>query len=227
MNWDGTCIGNITEYIIDEIDGNTNQIVSLDYKGIIQKVHLKKINREYPYISLIEDELKPYFGIFKIGKHSCYITYNNRESMYIVSKYYENSVKLSDYILKNKITDKSVLYSIKKCFIFKLLCGFCTNYNSKLLVIKIGDVILITTSGNDKLNFGNDSFNGSVIPNTAINNWFKSWKEVYNMIFELFGNDELHTLINGIDNIINRIDRNSILIKSQILSRIESYLYKI
>ena len=236
LNWDGSCIGEI------QLDKKITKIklINFDDDGEILKVYIRPFNLEDKYRSIIADELKVLFGIIKIGTHKCTINGNK----YIIYKYHESATKLPDYEKNlNEIIGETLLYNIRKCFVFKIILGFCLNLEKTILIIPIDEQVTLATTIKDfKTDYRNiETYNGSTISKKIISKWFDGdWKIIFKIVQSTFysheykvkeeniDEDEINynKLFDKIDEIIKRIDPTETFWAVEIIDRIKHFFMK-
>lgn len=225
MLWDGTYIGEIELDELDEIDS----LKLINFNG--QMIYIKPYNNEEKYKLIIADELKHIFGIMKIGTHSCSI----KNKKYILYRYHESS-NLAKYIKNKNDIDDTLRYNIQICFMFRIIMGFCKNFESNILILPINESIILPTTIYSKVNYGNTGHMGSTLPRTIINKWFDgNWRNVYKLVQSLFKkiNDEskqekfMLKLCDKIESIIEKIDRNEKFWAVEITEKIKHFFMEI
>ena len=118
LAWDGSDLGDITKYYLDiaePLPNMSGSILKLNTKYDKIKCFAWKYKNDLP---LIIDELKPIFGLAKIGRHKCTI-----EGIKILIA---KRVDKKENILKK---DEGDIDSIRECIVFRQLFGILTNGN--------------------------------------------------------------------------------------------------
>ena len=116
--WDGSFIGEINEYIISyEIIEN---YVRLNFKDNLSAYVFKYENS----VPLIADEIKPLFGIIKIGRHSA--TWNGKKVL--LSK-----IEGSESLLEG--TNDIQFEDIQKSYIYRWCLGL-TSFGDNILKVR-------------------------------------------------------------------------------------------
>lgn len=226
LEWNGTDIGEIC------YDAKIKKITLIKYDddGELIRVYIKPVDPVEKYKSVIADELKPMFGLMKIGTHIC----NIKGQMYILYRNYPDGKLLNKYP-KGDI-DELLRYNIQKCFIFKIIMGFCMNLESTVLIVPCEDLLLATTVKDYKINYSNvNNHFGSTLPRTILDKWFDgNWKNVYRMVKTMFHsprtnsegekvNFDSNKYSDKFEKIIREIDKNETFWAVEITDRIKHF----
>lgn len=214
--WDGSDLGDITKYYIDikpPKEGTSGSVLKLKTKYNVEKCLAWKYSNDIP---LIVDELKPIFGLNKIGRHKCSI-----EGVKMIIARRENK---EENILKK---EEGNIDQIRECIVFRHLFGIITSSDS--LWYRPGKGVISFKELTIDLNK-----NTSQINKTRVNKWFdgdydlvtetviillkRSSPEDYSLI-------KLTQLIRSkISNEINRINSEMSPIASCFMTRVQTYL---
>lgn len=205
--WDGSYIGNIN-----------NLIISFE---IIEKyVKVKFTNCEayvFTYVNsipIIADEIKPLFGLIKIGIH--YGKWGDKD---IILYKIEGEEKMLDTLNGIQIEE------VQRAYIFRWALGFSSYGDDILLTRKYKSGVKTVTSYMDlEYNYDPKHKFCSKITKSVINKWFYNSEAIDNMIKSMFKRSDLPTLRNDIDNIIRKIDPNHIAWSTSIICRLQNYL---
>jgi hypothetical protein len=216
LTWDGSDLGDITKYYIDIKNPEENKsgaVLKLRTKYGDIKCFAWKYSNDIP---LIIDELKPIFGLPKIGRHKCSI-----EGINMLIARRENKL---ENVLEPGQGD---IDDIRRCIVFRHLFGIitygdCLWYRPGTGIISYKE---LTVDFNKK---------GSKISKTNITKWFRGDYGLVNSItLEMLKstNKEDYTLTKlaqltrcRINTVINRINKDMIAISSGFMSRIQTHL---
>lgn len=216
LTWDGSDLGDITEYYLDiknPAPDTSGAILKLKTKYGNIKCFAWKYSNDIP---LIVDELKPLFGLSKIGRHKCSI-----KGIKILIARRDNKIENVAKPGQGDIDD------IRKCIIFRHLFGILTS--GDCLWYRPGTGIIsykeLTVDFNKK---------GSKLSKININKWFDGdYGLINNIVIEMLKstNENDYSLIkltqlvrSKISNTINRINKEMIPLSSGFMSRIQTYL---
>ena len=223
LRWDGSFIGEIDKYVRKILYVKKNVIIILKHK-------IKIILTSYKNnISLIADELKPLFGLSKIGRHLCIY----KKKKYIISLIKKNiktpfeprPIKEFYNDSPSKIYKDNLKLSIKKCFHFRYILGLTLNTLNSLQLNELNNgIVIITSSKESKIFYADGNSNKNSLPDLLIKNWFGDWGEVSNLTKRLFVDKNLITLRFEIENIISRIDPEYLWWSSYIIRTIDNFL---
>jgi len=182
-------------------------------------------------VSCLIDELKPIFGLSKVGTHWC----NQGGKIKILIR----CIQTSDGHIKEEITlnnlntlicDKSppllLTMQVQEIFTFRELLGVSCSYDSSV-ILREGGGSYYPISYYEPGMLTDDK---KVIPVTILDHWFEdtSIDEVVQRILKIRRLDQLaqvlHDLREQIDEVIERVDRNTVIHKSCIINRITERL---
>lgn len=214
--WDGSDLGDITKYYIDikpAREDTSGSILKLKTKHSIEKCFAWKYGNDLP---LIVDELKPIFGLNKIGRHKCSI---EGVKMIIAKR-----VDKEENILKK---GEGSIDQIRECIVFRHLFGIITSgdslwYRPSEGVISFKELTIDLNKNTSKIN------------KTKINKWFDSdYDLVTETVIRLLkrSNSEDYSLIkltqlirSRINKVINKINPEMSPIASCFMTRVQTYL---
>lgn len=214
--WDGSDLGDITKYYIDikpAREGTSGSILKLRIKHSVEKCFAWKYGNDLP---LIVDELKPIFGLNKIGRHKCSI---EGVKMIIAKK-----VDKEENILKK---GEGNIDQIRECIVFRHLFGIITSgdslwYRPSEGVISFKELTIDLNKNTSQINKTkiNKWFDGDydLVTETVITLLKKSNSEDYSLV-------KLTQLIRSkISKVINRINSEMSPIASCFMTRVQTYL---
>lgn len=206
--WDGSHLGSIDDDLLSyEIRDSR---VYVKFKQGFEAI----ANRFDNSIPIIADELKPLFGLPKIGRHRCLI--DNRES--IISK-----VECKDeHPFATQMAKTELVPYIQKCYVYRWILGLTQNTDTSLWIRKYKSGIECVTSYRDvSVGYEKKSAQGSCIPKIAVKKWFGSWDQVNKLVQYIFANKKLCTIRFEIETIVRRIDPQQVTWISCMIQRIQ------
>jgi hypothetical protein len=170
------------------------------------------------------DELKPAFGLEKIGTH--WFKFKGK-TMIIFKPIIEKGFVVEELTL-DQITYKNGLETeVRRIFLFREILGISQNYEKNIVLRKKGFFIKPVSFYEANMN---PSHSGKVIPDTILDKWFKK-TDLDEAVQKFFNvnklediNKTLLDLKNKLVDIFNRVDPNAITNLDEILSRIRSRL---
>jgi hypothetical protein len=218
LTWDGRYLGRLTDehfILIGEYKPTKSIYFSLKYEGMTAVV--TKIQSKDTIPSII-DELKPLFGIPRIGTHSCMMPDGNR---YLLRRVPVNgdidnpmiyhSISLLDY----QLTNEALTFEIKRFVTFRELLGIVTPNGNIADIYYDNSIFLLNGRGERTI----DRTNATVVSNTIRERWFCDLEEdrpIANFTVYMLkinpGNmaNILADLYFRIEEIIERVDRDQI-----------------
>lgn len=215
FKWDGSNLGDVDA-----------QIQSWEIRDEFTIVYFKSgesayANRFDSSVPLIADELKPLFGLSKIGRHRCLISGRSA----LISQIVANERRFTPLIA----TD-DMIPSIRRAYVFRWSLGLTQNFDKMLWVrsYKSG-ITLVTSFCEKKYDFASAaaSQTGSVKPTrsriteTAVKKWFGDWKIADDIMREIFGHRNMTEIRFEIDAIVRRVDKSYVSWVTGIISRIQ------
>lgn len=207
FKWDGTSIGQIQELIKSYEITDKNVIVDLN----ICKAYVYKYENAIP---LIADEIKPLFGLVKVGRH--HGIWGNKDVLLCKIEGEESSL--------NDSVDIDI-EEIQKSYIFRWCLGFSSYGDDILRVRKYRNNIKTVTSYiESEYNYKPKHKYCSKITKSVFTKWFYNVNNLDSIIKTMFKREELPLLSNQLDSIIKRIDKTHISWINNIIYRIQSYL---
>jgi len=225
LKWDGSDLGDITPYFVSLDDPDNEKIGS----KLVLKINNKEITcLSWIYknsIPLLIDELKPIFGIPKIGRHKC--TINNIVMLIGQQKYKNENVFVKDIHLyslsqmEELITLRYIFGVIYRGdnFWFRPFTGLMLYYDYIIDFDRKSSLISKTTL---KKHFDSNPENIKfamirLLKKSIVSNKIDSDHELYYVRI-------LQLLRMAMEAVIIRIDRNLIWINTLILSRIQNLI---
>lgn len=207
LSWDGSELGDITNEI-GIIEQKPNLLVELrNEKGYLTFYK--------DSILLIADELKPLFGLEKIGRHKC--IYNGEPAILHRKKGMEYTAVDYDSI--------DIKKDIQRSFAFRWILGLVQNYENTLIVRKFKSGIVCATSFVEtKYDYLKTDSKGSVIPKTCLRKWFGDLETFERVVSEMVKNETYLDLRFKIEKIIRRISKENVYWTTLIMNRIGKFL---
>lgn len=196
FNFDGSDLGAIDNLIVDIKENNIFVL-----EGNV-KVRIEKLKSTLP---LIVDELKPLFGVLKIGRHRG--TFKGMEILI-------NKVEGEEFISPEKINIDNIRY----LYHFRYIINLKHNNNKSLITRKFKSGYFTTSYLENKLSKKEWDLN---LSNKLIKQYYGDWINFSKITKELFSGIELNVLRSKITEIINKIDNNYIWLGLQIVKKIE------
>jgi len=225
LKWDGTDIGDISEYFISIEEPEIDKVGSkLTLKVDKQKI----ICLAWKYkniVPLLVDELKPIFGLPKIGRHKCII----QDTPLLIAKYIDSEENIFEPKLYQFNQEQ-----IEETIIFRYIIGLISNgnclwYRQEEGVISYKDITIAIEKKSSK------------ISETNIKKWFDSEREkVKPALVRLLNKSSVLKLVSPkaenklikiqqllrleLEKIIKKIDKNYLFLCVSIMSRIQNVL---
>lgn len=224
FKWDGSFIDNLN--IISVIKIQRTKYWAIKLNNYVVYCEVRASRNLFP---VIVDEIKPLFGLKKLGTHWCY----QNGIKYILTQANINNngdiiqnTLLKDFSLTDQ-TNNTLINEIRKIFVFKDILGVNKNDESHIIIIKnenncfpISYMESIVTDSN------------STISTAILEKWFidiniddivKDMTNIENGDQVL---DKIYNIHDNIVSIIEKMDRNLItfadLIRSRLLIRLQS-----
>ena len=170
---------------------------------------------------LIIDELKPIFGLTRLGTHK--VQYKGRGYCLVKPQLDSQGDIVPEVCLsEHDGTDRIFIYQAQEVYVFRELLGISQTYEKNIKVRHGSPVSLIERRINP--------FHGKVIPNNALNKWFEGTDVtlVVKRFLSVSNFNDIPTvtfkLHNDIERVINRVSRGSIFYVSFIVDRIRRRL---
>ena len=211
LKWDGSDIGNITEYVLShkKIEyGNFidiwTRVIKVKKSGEqteINKLLPVKILKFKNEIPLIADEFKSIFKLPQTGLHKA--TFSGTEC--IIQKAVDD-IPLDKYIEKTPKTRIRPLFhsEIRKIFVFRWLMCLNCNYENRLDVRLDGETAFPISCKETTFSLNGDK-NACRIPKTVLKEWFDNKEENFqDTVRELLGERDPNYLKIEILKIINK-----------------------
>ncbi len=208
FKWDGSDIGSIDEHIesFDIAYGN----IYLRFKDGTRAM----ANRFDNSVALICDELKPLFGLPKIGRHRC--TINARIA--IIS----NVRAETEHPFATSMASTVNRHNLQCCYLFRWVMGLTQNSDSALWVQRWGSGAVTVTSYREiNIAYHKRTPGGATITDVAMKRWFGEWDRVNALAVQLFGDRNLSELRFEIERTVRRIDPKQVAWISCIVQRIQ------
>jgi hypothetical protein len=201
MNWNGSDIGEINHLIKScELEGNYYLVTFIDN----QQAYIFNFENSLP---LIADELKPLFGLPKVGRHKCLI--NNKKILLCRKLGEETPFEESGNFF---------LTELQRIFIFRWALGFTLTSTLRMRKLKSGVVSIISYQENS-INYDKNNNRRSHIPDIYLKKWFKN-EDVENVVKTIFTYEDFNRLRFKIDETIRNIDKEYVWWNSNIMERL-------
>ena len=223
FKWDGT---NITDIIkkseIYEAKYNKKRYWVIKHGNVTETCMVKPCKSS---ITCLIDELKPVFGLIKIGTH----WFVHKGKMKILLK----TVKTKEGHIKEEITLNQIevytslmILQIQEIFVFRELLGITCSYESSIVIRESRRNVYPISFYEPNMTMEDKK----IIPYTVLDKWFKniSMNDVAKRLLKIHKIDRLgevlHDIRSKIDKVIERVDRRTISYKNCILNRITERL---
>lgn len=217
LKWDGTQIGPIDHAVKSKQTIGSETIVELVLDvGIV----FCRFYKSKDAIPCMIDELKPLFGLPKIGRHRASL--NKVSGILELVRYgaiaiYPLSKGVKMYKVGPYLDHAS---TIRKLIVFKWLMYQSSNYDSNIRVsVTTGYGTWFDSKREDKMVFDKDY--NTRITDTAVKRWFNNdWRLVKRVLKEMLASTDLLSLRFSIPAIIRKVDSNLVGCGNAILTRI-------
>ena len=226
MNWDGTditiFINNPKIKIREATYQKTTYWVIDDVEKSKQEICI--VRNSTNILPCIIDEIKPVFGLEKVGSHSCKF----KGRILILLKLVMEEGNILQELSLDKIGYKSQIEKdVQKIFIFRELLGMSKNFESSIILRKKGYFIKPISFYDPNMSPGNIK---TVLPNTILEKWFKD-TDLDKVVLKMFNvnkveniNSVLLELKSKLDKIVERVNPDAITHIDEIIARIRSRL---
>ncbi len=214
FKWDGSDVGAIDVYITtwEYVDPFT---VLFFVDGSRAVAHAYK-----DAVPLIADELKPLFGLTKLGRHRC--TIGARPALITRLIAAENSLPKEG---KGVVTP-DLIPSVRRAYVFRWALGLLRNSDTALWFrTYTSGVSSITSFREDKFDYTRTSSQGATLTQTVVKRWFDNdWDNVNASMRAQFTHEQLVQLRLTIADVIKRLDPKLVTWTQHILRRIQDRL---
>ena len=219
FKWDGSHLGPLDlsiekhyEFIQDDV---IRRILVLNPAAGGGLVHLNRFDGNIP---LIADELKPLFGLPKIGRHRCTVANARgvpREAL--ISRIDGEEMPFKAELA----SDARLVACVQRCYLFRWALGLTRNSDSALWMrtYKSG-VTCVTSYRETKVDYEKTKCQGAVIPDSVMKRWFGDWDKVDQTARQVFGETTAAILKFNIEDIIRRYDTTYVWWAGAIVNRI-------
>ena len=227
FKWDGS---NVTDIISksDIYQGKYNDkiywMIKYDNNKIIEEVIciIKSCKNTIPCLI---DELKPVFGLPKLGTH--WFIYKKKMKMLIKCvRTKKGYIKEEITLNKIEVCTRLLILQIQEIFTFRELLGVTCSYESSIIIRESKNSIYPISYYDPNMTIKDVK----VIPFTVLNKWFKgtSIDNVVKRLLKIYKIDRigevLYNIRNKIEKIIERVDKRAISYKTCIINRITERL---
>lgn len=173
LKWDGSDLGEISS-CISEYEQHSDKVLYI-YISTNTSIVPARCYRDYGILPIILDELKPLFGIPKIGRHRA--TIDGRPVL--LSRVSSGGMLSLKQIPEEKSTESWIIEQVRKVYVFRWIMGMISNFDSSIGVIVTHNNCLSVTSYKDTKIEPSKMKKTNSIPQTAIKKWFGgSWDNV-------------------------------------------------
>lgn len=208
FKWDGSNIGAVDQHIA------SYRIISGRVYLYFKDGTVALANRYDNSVALICDELKPLFGLPKIGRHRC--TIDNRQA--IIS----HIACEAEHPFNTEMATPELITSLQRCYLFRWVLGLTQNSDAALWVRRYkSGVVIVTSYRENNVAYHKKSPAGAIIPDVSMKRWFTHWDQVNALTSQLFGSRNLSELRFEIDAIIRRVDPKQVSWIACIMQRIQ------
>jgi len=207
--WDGSHLGNLMISSWRYHRGHV--VVQLGMEEAI-------CNRFDSSISLIADELKPIFGLPKLGRHRG--LWADREVILTRLETQEED-SLDCFIDETVMLDEALEEGVRRAYAFRWILGMPSNWTSSLWLR--GNAIY--SYREVRTSYDSDDPRGATLPQKCITRWFGEWSGVDRAIRMMLFGRQLAELRLQMDPIIRRLDPGQISWLNQILRRVQQRWY--
>ena len=227
FKWDGS---DVTDFINNE----KTFIREAEYKKITYWVIINEKERETcsvkPTTSLLScliDEMKPIFGLEKIGTH--WFKFKGKNMLM-------HKLEIVDGCILEELTLKDVKYNeklepeVQKIFIFREILGMSKSFESSIVLRNKKFFIKPVSFYEPNMV---PSKKSNVLPNTILDKWF-SKTSVDKVVLKMFKLDKIENLTSvllelktKLDKIVERVNPDAVTNIDEILSRIRTRLQSI
>lgn len=229
IEWNGSRINDPSDNIIwtERISGIDYCHIKLDEDNIIYA----EIKQSQHLLTVIIDEIKPIFGLNKLG--TLWFKYGGH--FYILMKvdiYPESHEIVTRKNLKKfkiKSLDQKLLHEVRKIFIFKEILGINSNTEKNILILNNDDIQIAVSNNECSIKKGE---NESCLSDTICQKWFKDLdtnifiQEMVKVHHPDRVSSKSFKIYEKIVNVIERIDRKLItfadLVKLRLLTKLQS-----
>jgi Fe-S-cluster formation regulator IscX/YfhJ len=222
MNWDGSYITNIK--VIKDFNIKKTRYWKFEYQNIIDYCIVKTLEDN---VKCLIDELKPVFGLSKLGTHR--INYNSNRYIMIKANYTMTNTHtfiVYDMCLSELTNiDDKLIKQVQEIYAFRNIVGLVYN-NDMAIIIRNNKKFFYPISYREKtINFKQNGLSDALY-----DKWFSN-TTLSECICRLTGFDKdenkmgekLNIYRKKIEEVINRVDKNYIWIVNFIIERIMSH----
>lgn len=208
FKWNGSDLGPLEEQIENyEIYEKRTRVLFKDRSSAYA-------NRLDDSIPLIADELKPIFGLTKIGRHRCSVGGRFALMSRIVCN--DEGPLTADMVTPDLVS------TLQRCYLYRWALGLTNNTDAAMWYRRYKSGVTIITSYRElKVGYDKTHSRGAQISCAAMKRWFKDWSVVDGAMKHIFGHRNCAELRFQIDAIVRRIDTRCVSWTGQILRRIQ------
>ena len=231
--WDGSYLGQYTKSVIDwKLETKRSKYCQLNIDGEVTICEIKSVKSHIP---CVVDEIKPYFGLKKLGTHDLHIG----KTLYQIIKATLPSLGglQEDYRLDEIVKihggaqnlPEELISQVRKIYIFRNILGISQSFDRSIR-IRLEDNVMIPIS------FTENKMEPDInkpISKVAIKKWFDGNDMIIpDILFEMLSIDDVNEIEytipiirSEIDKVIKRIDRNLVILNSLLTRNIQKYIY--
>jgi hypothetical protein len=230
LEWDGTEITKLlSKAKIREAVYHKTIYWTITWKKVKKKTKKSRRIREYCIVKNLNhglipcliDEIKPIFGLKKIGTH--WAKYDGKNLLFLKVVNDSKGHILSDLTLDKYGFHTKLKEEVCKIFAFRELLGMSKSFESSIIVRLVGNFVNVISFYDPNMS---PSQSASVVPNTVLEKWFTETSldlEVQNLVgincLEQLAEKLFYWRIELL-NVVKKCDPESILFVDEILSRI-------
>lgn len=176
-------------------------------------------------LSCLIDELKPIFGLIKMGTHWC-VQGNKTKLLIKVNKTEEGYIKEELHLSSFESLSPIFKSQVQEIYTFRELLGVTCSYDKSIIVRSYKNNVYPVSFYEPNM----VTEDKKVIPFIILNKWFEgtSIDDVVKRLVKIYSIDKmgtvLHNLRSKIDKVIERVDRRTIMYKTCIINRITERL---
>lgn len=207
LKWDGTDVGEISS-VVRGLDEYTFTLIDNSRVGVSSH------NMDY----IVIDELKPVFGIDKIGRHSC--TYNGNKC--IIHRILKDS-----YISDFGSIDSYLINEIRDAYTCRWMLGVKQSYHNTVIIRTYKSGVSRAIPFSEKgVDYTTDSHWGSKLPKNIVDKWFGNESDITmeESRFRLVSRYNMTEFRKAITKVVDRVHPNYTPWITSICSRVYPYL---
>lgn len=201
LSWDGTYLGDVT-ILVKTIELETNFVLVTFTNN--EQAYMFKFENNIP---LIADELKPLFGLVKVGRNSATINNNKVILCRKIGTEFNYGEK-----------DQTILSNLQRIYIFRWTLGFVITSQLRKRVLNNG-ISFILSYSEVSINYDKNNNRRSHIPDKYL---YLFPDGVDSVVKNMFTKDDFSMLRFKIENTIRRIDQKYVWWTNDIIERMSN-----